>query len=93
MGRKNKPDLAVGIAMGSCVQIALFVAPILVFASRFVGPRPMTLDFNRAETGLLLFAVMLASIVSSDGHSNWFKGTQLLAMYALFALLYYFIPT
>jgi len=93
MGRKNKPDLAVGIAMGSCVQIALFVAPVLVFASRFIGPHPMTLDFNRAETGLLLFAVMLASIVSSDGHSNWFKGTQLLAMYALFALLYYFIPT
>jgi len=93
MGRKNKPDLAVGIAMGSCVQIALFVAPMLVFASRFVGPQPLTLHFNRAETGMLLFAVMLGAFVSNDGQSTWFKGTQLLAMYALFALLYFFIPT
>ncbi|HET6164732.1 MAG TPA: calcium/proton exchanger [Planctomycetota bacterium] len=93
MARKNKPDLAVGIAMGSCVQIALFVAPVLVFASRFVGPHPLTLNFNRAETGMLLFAVLLGGIVSNDGQSTWFKGVQLLAMYALFALLYFFIPT
>jgi Ca2+:H+ antiporter len=93
VARRNKPDLAVGIAMGSSVQIALFVAPVLVFASRFVGPHPMTLNFNRAETGMLLFAVMLGAIVSNDGQSTWFKGTQLLTVYALFALLYYFIPT
>jgi Ca2+:H+ antiporter len=93
MARKNKPDLAVGIAMGSSVQIALFVAPVLVFASRFVGPQPLTLHFNRAETGMLLFAVLLGAIVSNDGRSTWFKGAQLLAVYALFALLYYFIPS
>lgn len=93
MARKNKPDLAVGIAMGSSVQIALFVAPVLVFASRFVGPHPLTLHFNRAETGMLLFAVMLGAIVTNDGQSTWFKGAQLLAMYALFGLLYFFLPT
>jgi Ca2+:H+ antiporter len=53
----------------------------------------LTLHFNRAETGMLLFAVLLGAIVSSDGRSTWFKGAQLLAMYVLFALLYFFIPT
>ena len=93
MARKDKMDLSVGIALGSCVQIALFVAPLLVFASHFVGPAPLTLSFTRAETGSLFLAVLLASLVTSDGASNWYKGVQLIVMYGIVALLFYFLPT
>jgi Ca2+:H+ antiporter len=93
MGRKDKMDLAVGIALGSSVQIALFVAPLLIFASYFVGPHPIALSFNRAETGSLLLAVLIGTTVSNDGTSNWYKGVQLLTVYAVLATLFYFIPT
>jgi Ca2+:H+ antiporter len=93
MARKDKMDLSVGIALGSCVQIALFVAPLLVFASHFIGPAPLTLSFTRAETGSLLLAVLLAGQVTSDGASNWYKGIQLIVMYGIVALLFYFLPT
>ena len=71
----------------------VFVAPLLVFASHFVGPAPLTLSFTRAETGSLLLAVLLASQVTSDGASNWYKGIQLIVMYGIVALLFYFLPT
>jgi len=93
MGRKDKMDLAVGIALGSSVQIALFVAPLLIFASYFVGPHPIALSFNRAETGSLLLAVLIGTTVSNDGTSTWYKGVQLLTVYAVLATLFYFIPT
>jgi Ca2+:H+ antiporter len=92
MGRKNKMDLSVGIALGSCIQIALFVAPVLVFASYFIAPKPLDLSFNRAEIGSLFIGVLLGTIVSGDGHSNWFKGVQLITVYAIIALMFYFIP-
>ena len=93
MARKDKMDLSVGIALGSCVQIALFVAPLLVFASHFVAPKPLTLSFTRAETGSLFLATLLATLVSGDGSSNWYKGVQLIVMYGIVALLFYFLPT
>ena len=92
MARKNKMDLSVGIAMGSCIQIALFVAPILVLASYFVAPQPLELAFGRAEMGSLFIAVMIGALVSGDGEANWFKGVQLITVYAIIAMMFYLIP-
>jgi Ca2+:H+ antiporter len=92
MARKNKLDLTVGITLGSCIQIALFVAPVLVLASHFVGPKPLELSFNRAEVGSLFLTVLIGIIVIGDGLANWFKGVQLVAVYAIIALMFYLIP-
>lgn len=92
MARKNKMDLSVGIAIGSCIQIALFVAPLLVIASYFIAPQPMELAFGRAEVGSLFMAVIIGALVCSDGVSNWFKGVQLITFYAIIALMFYLIP-
>ena len=92
MGRKNKVDLTVGIAMGSSIQIALFVAPMLVLASYFIAPRPMELAFSRAETGTLFVGVLIGAMVAGDGRSNWYKGIQLVTVYAIIAILFYFLP-
>jgi Ca2+:H+ antiporter len=93
MGRRNRMDLSIGIALGSCIQIALFVAPVLVLLGSVVGPHPFTLSFGRAEVGFLFVSVLLGTMVASDGRSNWFKGVQLLAVYALLALVCYLVPT
>jgi Ca2+:H+ antiporter len=87
---KDKMDLAVNIAIGSSAQIALFVAPLLVLASFVVGDHPMALVFNGYELGALLFAVLIANLVTQDGESNWFEGVQLLALYAVLGLVFYF---
>jgi Ca2+:H+ antiporter len=87
---KDKMDLAVNIAVGSSAQIALFVAPVLVLASFVVGPHPMALVFNGYELGALLFAVLVANLVTQDGESNWFEGVQLLSLYAVLGLVFYF---
>jgi Ca2+:H+ antiporter len=87
---KDKMDLAVNIAIGSSAQIALFVAPVLVLASFVVGPDPMALVFNGYELGALLFAVLIANLVTQEGESNWFEGIQLLALYAVLGLVFYF---
>ena len=87
---KDKMDLAVNIAIGSSAQIALFVAPVLVLASFVVGPNPMALVFNGYELGGLLFAVLVANLVTQDGESNWFEGVQLLSLYAVLGLVFYF---
>ena len=87
---KDKMDLAVNIAIGSSAQIALFVAPILVLLSFVVGDHPMALVFNGYELGALLFAVLIANLVTQDGESNWFEGVQLLALYAVLGLVFYF---
>ena len=92
VARKNKMDLSVGIASGSCIQIALFVAPILVLASYFVAPQPLELAFGRAELGSLFIAVIIGSMVSGDGQANWFKGVQLITVYAIIALMFYLMP-
>jgi Ca2+:H+ antiporter len=92
MARKNKMDLSVGIALGSCIQIALFVAPILVLASYFIAPQPLELAFNRAEIGSLFTAVLIGALVCGDGQSQWYKGVQLITVYAIIALMFYLIP-
>ena len=86
-------DLSLGIAIGSSIQIALFVAPVLVLASYFIAPQPLDLAFNRAEIGSLGIAVLIGAMVSGDGQSNWFKGVQLLTVYAIIAMMFYLIPT
>jgi Ca2+:H+ antiporter len=92
MARKNKMDLSVSIALGSCIQIALFVAPLLVLLSYFIAPEPLDLAFNRAEIGALFIGVLIGAMVCGDGQSNWYKGIQLVTVYAIFALMFYFIP-
>jgi Ca2+:H+ antiporter len=92
MARKNKLDLTVGIAMGSSIQIALFVAPVLVLASGFIAPQPLELSFSRAEIGTLFLAVLIGTIVAGDGRSHWYKGVQLILVYAMIAILFYFLP-
>ncbi len=92
MGRKNKMDLSVGIALGSSIQIALFVAPLLVLASYFIAPQPLELAFSRAEMGSLFIAVFVGVMVCGDGQANWFKGVQLITVYSIIALMFYLIP-
>jgi Ca2+:H+ antiporter len=90
--RKNKMDLSMGIALGSCIQIALFVAPMLVLLSYVVAPHPLELSFGRAEMGSLFLAVLIGAIVSGDGRANWYKGVQLITVYTIIAFLFYFLP-
>jgi Ca2+:H+ antiporter len=92
MARKNKVDLTVGIALGSCIQITLFIAPLLVLASFAVAAQPFTLSFGRSEIGCMFLAIIIGTMVSSDGHANWFKGVQLITVYVIMALLFYFMP-
>ncbi len=92
MARKNKMDLGVGIALGSSIQTALFVAPLLVLASYVVAPRPLVLSFTRAEIGALFMAVLIGTQVAADGRSNWFKGVKLVTVYAIIAMMFYFMP-
>jgi Ca2+:H+ antiporter len=91
-GAKNKLDLTMGVVYGSCIQIALFVAPVLVLVSRWIAPEPLDLSFSRIELGVLLLAVLIGGSVGNDGKGNWFKGVQLLTVYATIALLLYFVP-
>jgi Ca2+:H+ antiporter len=92
VARRDKMDLSVGIALGSSIQIALFVAPVLVFASYLIGPQPLELSFGRAEVGSLFIGVFIGTIVCGDGHSNWFKGVQLVTVYIIIATMFYFLP-
>ena len=88
---KNRMNLAVNIAIGSGAQIALFAAPLLVLASLFIGPFPMALVFNGYELAAILLSVFIASQVVQEGESNWFEGLQLLAVYAVLGLTFYFV--
>jgi Ca2+:H+ antiporter len=90
VARKDKMDLAVNIAIGSGAQIALFVTPVLVFCSFFIGPGPMPLVFNGFELGGVLLAVLIANYVTAEGRSNWFEGVQLLAVYVILAVAFYY---
>jgi len=92
MGRRNKPDLAVGIAMGSSIQIALFVTPVLVLASVVIAPVPLGLAFTRLEIGALLVGTLIVVTTSGDGQATWFKGVQLLAVYLIIAGSVYLLP-
>ena len=87
---KDKMDLAVNIALGSSAQVALFVAPVLVLLSFVFGPDPMALVFNGYELGALVFAVLIANLVTQEGESNWFEGVQLLSLYTVLGLVFYY---
>jgi Ca2+:H+ antiporter len=89
---KNKMDLSLGIAIGSSIQIALFVAPVLVLASYFLGPRPMDLVFTPAEVMAIILAVWITDQITSDGESNWLEGLLLLGVYVILAIAFYFLP-
>ena len=91
VARKNKMDLAVNIAVGSSLQIALFVAPLLVFAGSVLG-RTMDLLFTPFEVVAIALAVLVVNLIASDGESNWLEGAQLLAVYLILALAFYFLP-
>jgi Ca2+:H+ antiporter len=88
---RDKMDLAVNIAIGSAAQIALFAAPLLVLVSFVVGDFPMALVFNGLELGAILLAVFIANQVTQEGESTWFEGLQLLAVYVVLGLTFYFV--
>ncbi|BCJ91908.1 calcium/proton exchanger [Terrihabitans soli] len=90
--RKNKLDLSVGIALGSAVQIALFVAPVLVLLSFVIGPAPMTLEFWPGAIFMVFAASLVAALVSGSGRSAWFLGLLILSVYATFAITLYILP-
>jgi len=89
--RRDEMTLAVEIAVGSSAQIALLVAPALVLYSFAIG-RPMTLLFNAFEITAIALSVLATAIVVVDGESNWVEGLQLLSVYLILALAFYFVP-
>ncbi len=88
---RDKMDLAVNIAIGSSAQIALFAAPLLVLTSLFIGPFPMSLVFNGLELGALFIAILVAQAVTYEGESTWFEGFQLLSVYVVFGITFFFV--
>jgi Ca2+:H+ antiporter len=91
MAMKNKMDLALGIAVGSSLQIALLVAPILVFASYLFGA-PLDLIFTPFEVAAVTISVLVVGFVSVDGESHWMEGVMLVGVYAMLAIAFYFLP-
>jgi Ca2+:H+ antiporter len=88
---KNQMELSLAISVGSSLQIALFVAPLLVFISLFMG-NPLTLVFNQFELIALMAAALIAGLVSLDGESNWLEGAMLLTIYVILALGFFWLP-
>ena len=88
---KNKMELAMAVSVGSSLQIALFVAPVLVFVSLLMG-HPLTLVFKPVEIVALSAGVLIAAFVSQDGETNWLEGAQLLIVYLILALAFFFVP-
>jgi Ca2+:H+ antiporter len=91
MAMKNKVELSLEIALGSSLQIALFVAPVLVFVSLAFG-NYLNLMFNQFELLALVMAVVVAALVSSDGETNWLEGAELIAVYLILGVAFYFLP-
>jgi Ca2+:H+ antiporter len=87
---RNQMDLALAIAVGSSMQIAIFVAPLLVFAGHLMG-QPLGLEFSVLEVAAVMLSVVTMTLLIRDGRTNWFEGLQLLAVYAILAMAFYFI--
>jgi len=92
MALKNRMDTSINIAVGSSIQIALFVAPLLVFLSYFIGPAPMDLLFTPLEILAVVASVGIISLISHDGQSHWMEGVQLLAVYVILGIAFFFLP-
>jgi len=92
MALKNKMDLAINIAVGSSIQVALFVAPVLVFASYAIGPHPMNLLFTTFEVIAIALSVAVMALISQDGRSNWMEGVMLLAVYVMLGIVFFYLP-
>jgi Ca2+:H+ antiporter len=92
VARKNQVDLAMNIAIGSSIQIALLVAPLLVFVSHVLGPAPMDLRFTVFEVVAIGIAMFVVNLVAQDGESNWLEGALLVAVYAVLGLAFFFLP-
>ena len=92
MAMKNKMDIAINIAVGSSIQIALFVAPVLVLLSYVIAPRPMDLIFTNLEVLAVGVSVLIMAQVAGDGESHWMEGVQLLAVYAILGIAFFFLP-
>ena len=91
VARQNKMDLAMMISVGSSTQIALFVAPLLVFVSVLIG-RPMSLLFSGLEITGIVLSVLIVEMICADGETNWFEGAELLAVYVILGAAFYFLP-
>ncbi len=89
---KDKMDLSLNIAVGSSLQIALFVAPVLVLLSYVIGPAPMDLLFTTMEIVAIAASVGIMALISQDGETHWMEGVQLLAVYAILAVAFFFLP-
>ncbi|NLJ84300.1 MAG: calcium/proton exchanger [Halanaerobiaceae bacterium] len=89
MARENKIDLSITIAVGSSIQVALFLVPLLIFISHFIG-QPMNILFNILEISSIVLSVLAINIVYLQGKSNWFEGLQLIAAYLIIAIAFYF---
>jgi Ca2+:H+ antiporter len=89
---KNRMDLSLSIAIGSSVQVAVFVAPALMLASLALGPAPMDLAFPTGLVLVVLLSVLITCQVANDGRSDWLKGVQLLAVYLVLAMTFFFVP-
>jgi Ca2+:H+ antiporter len=92
MAIKNKMDIAINIAVGSSIQIALFVAPVMVFLSYVIGPEPMDLIFTSFEVLAITLSVAIMALISQDGESNWMEGVQLLAVYGIVGIAFFYLP-
>ncbi len=92
MAGKNRMDAAINIAVGSSIQIALFVAPVLIFLSYVLGPAPMDLIFTKLEVVAVAISVGIMALVCLDGESNWMEGVQLLAVYVILGMAFFFLP-
>ncbi len=91
MARRDQMDLAVAVSMGSSVQIALLVGPLLVIGSLFTGTH-MTLVFNPFEIVAVTLAVIIMVTICLDGETNWLEGLLMLGLYAILAIAFYFVP-
>jgi Ca2+:H+ antiporter len=92
MALKNRMDAAINIAVGSSIQVALFVAPLLLFLSYGLGPRPMDLIFSPFEVLAVAVSVGSMAFISLDGESNWMEGVQLLAVYVILGIAFFYLP-
>lgn len=92
MAYRNKVDITLHIAIGSSLQIALLVTPVLVFAGLWIAPKPMDLHFTTLELVAVAASVIVVALVAADGESHWMEGVLLLAVYAILALAFYHVP-